>query len=364
MKDKENKKILFITFNDISVSNFGGVQFSRRNLEFLNHLGKVDIWIIRKRSNIDSIKSGLNLLFPPLSISDKHNIVNILNNERYDCVFLDNSLLGSVAKWIARLAQVPTLTYFQNVEIDYINVRFGRGVLKYPYKFLAWVSERNSIKYSNKIIALNNRDRLRIENVYKRKCDATIPITLKSTITNIELQEKYKKIRLSGEKLCLFVGAISNSNYTGIKWFIENIANKINATIQIIGTGFEQKRQELTRKNVDVIGYVEDLESFYLNADCVISPLLFGGGMKVKIAEAMMYGKTIFATTEAFEGYEINYKKIGGLCNTPEEFLLKINEFLLNPQKYNEYSRKVFETVYSNKVALLRFNELLGDLIE
>jgi hypothetical protein len=36
--------------------------------------------------------------------------------------------------------------------------------------------------------------------------------------------------------------------------------------------------------------------------------------MKVKTCESLMFGKNIFATTEAFEGYELDYDKVGALC--------------------------------------------------
>ena len=43
--------------------------------------------------------------------------------------------------------------------------------------------------------------------------------------------------------------------------------------------------------------------------------------MKTKVAEALMYGKRIIGTREAFSGYEFNAEEVGWLCNTKEEFV-------------------------------------------
>lgn len=359
MTSKDRFKMLFITFNDISNSNFGGAQCSRRNYKMLSEFGDVKIYIVSKRSGYESLKSAFKLLFPPYSLEDKLNILKLLREDEYTHVFIDSSLLGNVVCFVNKYFKIPTLTFFHNVEVDYINVRFGKKIIRLPYKFLAWINEKMSIKYSDKIIALNFRDEQRIKELYKRNPDIIIPITFEIKITKNELLKKYKREPKLKEKMCLFIGALSNPNFEGIKWFVEKVADNICTSVKIVGNGFDQKEDELRGNNVEVVGYVESLEKYYLQADCIISPLLSGAGMKVKIAEALMYGKTIFGTTESFEGYEVEYDKLGGLCNTAEEFIEKINKYMNNSSKYNEYSRQVFEEKYTDDVALDKFKQAL-----
>ena len=83
--------------------------------------------------------------------------------------------------------------------------------------------------------------------------------------------------------------------------------------------------------------------------------------MKTKTAEAMMFAKTIFGTTEAFEGYEVDYEKIGGLCNSAQDFISKINQFDLS-QYYNDYSRSVYEEKYSDLNNLKLFKRILTSI--
>ena len=131
---------------------------------------------------------------------------------------------------------------------------------------------------------------------------------------------------------------------------------------------YKEKFEKMNSK-VKVLGTVDSLDEYYLNADVVIAPIFSGGGMKVKTAEALSYGKTIFGTKEAFEGYEVDYDKIGGLCNTKEEFIEKINKYIKwweenNKPKFNEYSKTIFKEKYSYESSLEKFKKLFRELGE
>ena len=67
--------------------------------------------------------------------------------------------------------------------------------------------------------------------------------------------------------------------------------------------------------------------------------------MKTKIAEALMYGKTIVGTKEAFEGY-IKDNRAMIECNTDEEFIFSLNT--INNVGFNNISREIFINNYSN----------------
>lgn len=80
-----------------------------------------------------------------------------------------------------------------------------------------------------------------------------------------------------------------------------------------------------------------------------------------------MYGKSIFGTTEAFQGYEIDYEKIGGVCNTAEEFIFKINNYIKKWEKAgkiraNKYSREIFYAKYSYKSSLEKFEDIFNQI--
>ncbi|HVQ53194.1 MAG TPA: glycosyltransferase family 4 protein [Mycobacterium sp.] len=54
--------------------------------------------------------------------------------------------------------------------------------------------------------------------------------------------------------------------------------------------------------HVEILGPIASVTSFYQNVDAVIAPMERGGGMKVKVVEAMMHGVPVIATDHAAEG--------------------------------------------------------------
>lgn len=350
------KKILFITFNNINQPKSGGEQCSFQNYLALNEYGNVDVYQITHQSKFNSFLSVFNLFFPPVSIVNFKEINKLLKNKQYEIIFFDHSLLGILVKYFTKKYRISSIVFFHNVEFDYISVRFGKNILKYPYKLLAKINEKYSVKYSNYSICLSERDNNRIFKLYEKKCDYIFPITFIDTvkINNIQLGQEY----INHQKVCLFVGSFIKPNYFGIKWFIDNVLDHLNVKLVIVGKGFESVRSEFQNPNIEVIGTVDDITNYYLTSDFVISPIFTGGGMKVKVAEALMYGKNIFGTTEAFSGYELDYDKVGGLCNSSKEFIEKINNYLSSETKYNNYSRDIFIKQFSHSSLISNYNFL------
>ena len=100
------------------------------------------------------------------------------------------------------------------------------------------------------------------------------------------------------------IHSLAVSNKKGIIWFAKNVAPFIDIDIYVIGSGFEKIKKEVEiSKNVKVIGKVESLDEWYKEASFVIAPIFSGSGMKTKVAEALMYGKMVVGTKEAFSGY-------------------------------------------------------------
>lgn len=74
-------KILFISFNDITDEKYGGGQCSRRNLELLKKYGNVDFVCIRKKSNLESLKSIISCNFPPFTMEKIKEILNMIKKQ-------------------------------------------------------------------------------------------------------------------------------------------------------------------------------------------------------------------------------------------------------------------------------------------
>ena len=163
------------------------------------------------------------------------------------------------------------------------------------------------------------------------------------------------------KKFALFVGGTFYANRAGIAWFVEHVVPRIHSKICIVGRGFEALRQELERDGkVEVVGAVDHLADWYRDAHFVIAPIFDGSGMKTKVAEALMYGKKIIGTPEAFSGYEEIAGVAGRMCITVEDFVTAIDEAdALVRSSFDGELRAIYEEKYSYEAALARFKVIL-----
>jgi glycosyltransferase involved in cell wall biosynthesis len=215
-----------------------------------------------------------------------------------------------------------------------------------------------AVKYSDKIICLNHRDSLQIRKTYGRAATHILPMAMQDLLPN-GLQSQQPA---PSEPYALFVGGTFYANRQGIEWFVDHVAASAPIRTVVVGKGFEQWKAVLERNgNVEVIGAVDSVVPWYLGARFVIAPIFDGSGMKTKVAEALMFGKRIVGTSEAFAGYEDVVSEVGALCETPAEFLVAMQEEIrreheaVDPKLRGIYVRK-----YSFAAAREQLSRILG----
>lgn len=102
-----------------------------------------------------------------------------------------------------------------------------------------------------------------------------------------------------------FVGALNVVNVANMSRFLESFENHCASqpvTLDVAGEVCTQ----LSSKCADIrlLGRIDDLEQFYNGLDVVVAPLMFSTGLKIKVAEALSYGKAVVSTANGFDGFE------------------------------------------------------------
>ena len=278
-------------------------------------------------------------------------LIQYVRQNDIDIVFFNGSVYGRLVRKVKRKCpKVKCICLFHNVEFYFVRNAVQRlkhlsGILTLLATYL---NEKLSVRYSDTRICLNLRDSNGMFGLYGRHADVVCPLCLPDRFN----EEKQIGVD-GGEIVGAFIGSNFYANRIGILWFAKNVAPYIRVKILVIGRGFENLRDELESysKNIEVIGTVDSLDGYYYKLDFVVSPIFDGSGMKTKTAEALMFGKTIFGTSEAFEGYEIeSYEAIGALCNTATEFITSINGFQRKLNKFNSESRALYLANYSDSI--------------
>lgn len=364
-------KILFISFF-VGNPDTGGKMCSNRNLNSLKRLyGDNNVFLISiyrspKTENQNKLLWNIKKIFTDvfevgfggLSSVDKIKIMNKIEELNIDTVFVDSSLLGILCRKIKlKKPDIKIVTFFHNVEYKF----FIQEILKkwtyfLSYRILlAYVSEKLACKYSDKIISLNQRDDNMLVSLYSRRCDMLIPISIENSY-NENPSDNSNDIKTG-----LFVGSYFFPNVHGIKWFIHHVLPYVKMKLIIVGKDMDKIKRDIPDDNlkyVEIYSSVPNLTEYYEKADFVVLPIFLGGGMKVKTAEALMFGKFLIGTTEAFVGYEIN-NSIGVCCDKKEDMIKTICNFK-NHFKFNQASRQLFLDNYSFESSLNKFQRVLS----
>lgn len=366
------KKVIFLTVMDMYDKNGnGGVKCSQRNYTYLQKsYGKDNVILAtfprekytvppvgeitfeRTQNNFQHLVAallGCKVYFP----WNEKKVYKFIEENGFDLICIDSSLLGRVAKIKGNFKKV---IFFHNVEADYAKNKVQNEGLRYTPSYLASKkNEKIAIKNVDAVIALNARDSQRLEYLYGRGADFILPITLRDVYS----EQKARTFTIQKNRL-LFVGSFMPQNQAAIDWFLKEVMTRLTGiTLDIVGKGFEIKKKEYEMyDSVNVIGEVDCLDEYYYSHEIVIIPLLYGAGMKIKTAEAMMYGKIILASDEALEGYDIN--GVTGIyrCNTANEYISKINE-LREDKHVLSNTRKLFVDKYDEVCMETKFEEFI-----
>lgn len=360
------KKLLFIRYKKTANVFEGGEQGSQKNWTVLTGLlgeENVTTYYIHdenhKRTLTEYIKGAFWFPFGYFFGITPRRVKEIVEMAAgYDFVFIDRSLFGIIAKKLKKNGyKGRIIAFFHNVEKLYFRAKLGHRPGSFVVTRCAWKNDGWSCRYADRIIALNPRDAGVIEDMYGRKADALVPVAFVDKYK----QDSYPEGLTSKKPLCLFLGAYFGPNCEGIEWFAQNVYPHVNITMKIVGKGMAKIRENYhIPDDVEVVSDAPDLKPFFEEADIMVLPIFKGSGMKVKTCESLMYGKNIIATDEALEGYELDYGRMGGKCNTAQEFIDTIKSFTDSPRpRFNAYSRNTFLEKYSADKVVDSFSDIL-----
>ena len=339
----------------------GGDSVNKRNENLLREIFAENFYVYYITDPTNTVFDKLRGYLGGITKKNINEILNIISRKNIGCVFLSQSFYGKLCKAIRKkYPSIKIITFYHNIETHYAKeyVRTS-GMTHYPFYLLATYNEKQTIKYSDFNFVLNERDSLLMHKLYGVVSNFQLPVSYQDIFDHNKV-----KINPNNPLKLLFVGTAFFGNIPGIQFFVNEVMPNVSAELLIVGKGMESYKAQLERsKNIKVFGFVDDLSAFYYDASIVIAPIYSGGGMKTKIAEALMYGKTVIGTKEAFEGYkrklDVTYE-----CNSAQEFIDCINkmEEKNNINPFNLQARKIYEENYDSKVLKIGlvnfFNEL------
>jgi glycosyltransferase involved in cell wall biosynthesis len=194
----------------------------------------------------------------------------------------------------------------------------------YLDRFIDWLKKmrfhKDAYRRFDKIIVFTEEEKIRVKSLVSGVDISVIPMGLDLLSYNFFKRE-------SQPLDIIFMGYMGHyPNIDGILYFCNKIFPLIQAelpevSLHIIGSGTNERLSGLSgRRNIFLVGEVENVYPFLAKSKVFIAPLRLGGGIKVKILEAMAMGLPVVATSAAARGLKINTEEDIVIADNPKKF--------------------------------------------
>jgi sugar transferase (PEP-CTERM/EpsH1 system associated) len=171
----------------------------------------------------------------------------------------------------------------------------------------------------------------------------------------------------ANETVIAFTGAMNYwANVDAVTWFANHVFPQIlqeNSHIKfyIIGSKPTKDVLALANENVVITGFVDDVRPYLSFAKLVVAPLRIARGIQNKVLEAMAMGKTVVATSAAFEGIPYIENLAVSVIDDETEMAHKISELLqINLIEFSKTNRDFVKEKFSWEQNVNQLSALLN----
>jgi glycosyltransferase involved in cell wall biosynthesis len=352
-------RMLLLTTDDPAAPGGGRAMLSRLAAGLLEEIHGPDFTILRlparaSTAMLDGVRGRLN----GLDAGMLDRLCLQIAAEAITRVFIDGSNLGAAAREIKRRCPgVRVVTLFHNCETTFFAEAFRASPGVKPLAVLAghWRAERMAVAASDCVIALCRRDSDNLERRFGRGADAILPMALVDSH-----DPAAAPVRARG-RYALFVGGGFYGNIEGLRWYAREIAPRLGLRTLVIGRGLGAPLADLAdNPHVELIGEVDALAPYYAGAAVVVAPIRSGSGMKTKVAEALMHGKIVVGTSEAFAGYGPEVLAANRCRDEAEGFARAVQAVAAaDPPRFDPAQRALYERFHSPEAARARLASII-----
>lgn len=157
-------------------------------------------------------------------------------------------------------------------------------------------------------------------------------------IANQEIE--YKRPRHTDVLNLLFIGSFKHPpNVLSVAYIVERIFPMLAVhtdkfKLHIVGSGTEHLQSMVDQTpyagSVEVHGFISDINDAFKNMDIALFPILYGGGVKTKIIDAMAAGIPVVTTPEGVHGLHNLPRECIGIGKTPIEIVDQVRLLMDN----------------------------------
>lgn len=197
-----------------------------------------------------------------------------------------------------------------------------------PDAYLEWTwdSEARQLRKADVLLAIQHEEAAVLKQMAP-ECEVLI-VPMDATVQSVDGPQ------LPGR--CLFVGSFAAHNVLGLGWFLKEVWPSVlgripNASLHVCGTVCRAFRDSVPR--VEFRGPVEDLGEEFGAAQIVVVPLIAGSGLKIKLIEALSYGRACVSTSYGIQGVGELAGVAVMVANEPVGFTTAICELMVDRER-------------------------------
>lgn len=286
----------------------------------------------------------------------------------FDVVHVDHLVMAQYGLMLKRKFGLPVVLREHNVETSLME-RFGKTQRNPGLRVFAMIEARRLRHYEAEVCSsvdasamITKTDEQSLQAIAPRARTVVIPAGVE--IPHAPLTEA------NGCNVLFLASLDWQPNLDGLYWFrneVLPILRKRDRAVKLLvaGKGASEKVEALAGDNVEVLGFVQDLEPLYAKTQVCIVPLFAGSGMRIKILEMLARGKAVVTTSLGCEGMNLDHGKHLLVADTAEEFASAVWNLLANPAQRMELGyggRSVVETRYDWRAVAESFEWLYSSV--
>ncbi|GHU42685.1 hypothetical protein FACS1894111_07020 [Clostridia bacterium] len=271
-------------------------------------------------------------VFKYKSGSFKTLLLHMVKRVDYDLIYCDHLQLFLYVNMINKQKRTSIPIVLQEHNCEYVivkrSIQTTTSLLKKLFLFIEYQKlqrfEKCAIEMADRVVILSKEDRRAMCKLTHKDIDfRMIPIGIEDSSFRKENRPINSTIKI------LLMGTWSwEPNRHGLIWFLQTvvpllITKKMKFDMDIIGGGIGKDILKLSDQyqNVNVKGFVNDIDEYFEKCDCLAVPLFIGSGQRMKIIEAFSKEMPVISTGIGAEGLLYTNNRNILIANSAEDFL-------------------------------------------
>jgi len=262
-----------------------------------------------------------------LNVADyRVRLKGVVHRFRPDVIQIEHAVMAQYAELIRDYSDAPRVLVEHDPEVGSLYDDHRPTVLE-RLEAVAWERfVRRSLRHVEAAVVFSERDRNSLAPAAGDTPIIRIPIGTDFVERDFEPDECDGSL--------LFVGSFVHSpNVEAVRRLMESIFPRVREThpkciLNVVGKSVPADIVQAVIPGVVLTGWVEDVIPYLQRAAVVVAPMRQGGGMRVKVLEALAAGKAVVASPIAVAGLDVVDGEQLRIASDDSEFAARVVDLL------------------------------------